>query len=378
MLQTEFVRSLNSNYERFLLDKKPEENKYQYCILGRGGIKGLLPCSLRYINGLAYLYYDITSKQSVMQLYSARCITREWIKDFLWSLKQIRQELERFLLEDCNILWRPEQIFQELESNMFSYVYVPYYEEENDFIRLIEFWVEHIDYEDEILVEYIYKIYEQFELIGNAYLQEQIFEDAKVLDTAYKEPAEKTVESSELQGSEEEPVETPREVSLEQSSLSDQEQKKGFFHLLEGKKRKNKENREQYSEHMQQMMNGYSVAEEIVYGEECGKTIYIEEIPEEKEKIHRLYTTDEKILAQLDKPVFSIGKKRGEADLILEDLSVSRIHCRIIREGEDVYLEDMNSTNGTFKNGLRMLPYEKRKLEEEDEIKIGKQTLVYR
>ena len=38
----------------------------------------------------------------------------------------------------------------------------------------------------------------------------------------------------------------------------------------------------------------------------------------------------------------------------------------------------MNSTNGTFKNGLRMQPYEKKKLEEEDEIKIGRTVMIYR
>ena len=43
MLQTEFVRNLNCNYERILLDVNPEEKRYQYCILSRGGIKGLLP-----------------------------------------------------------------------------------------------------------------------------------------------------------------------------------------------------------------------------------------------------------------------------------------------------------------------------------------------
>ena len=38
----------------------------------------------------------------------------------------------------------------------------------------------------------------------------------------------------------------------------------------------------------------------------------------------------------------------------------------------------MNSTNGTLKNGLRLQPYEKRKLEEGDEITFGKRILIYR
>lgn len=35
MLQTEFIRSMNANYERVLLDNQPEEKRYQYCILSR-------------------------------------------------------------------------------------------------------------------------------------------------------------------------------------------------------------------------------------------------------------------------------------------------------------------------------------------------------
>ena len=69
MLNVEYVRSLNCNYERILLDKLPEEKRYQYSILGRCQLKGLLPCNLRYIDGQAYLYYDISSRQNVALLY---------------------------------------------------------------------------------------------------------------------------------------------------------------------------------------------------------------------------------------------------------------------------------------------------------------------
>ena len=181
MLNTEYVRNLNCNYERILLDKKPEEKRYQFCILNRGGIKGLLPCSLRYINGVAYLYYDISSKQNVAQLYGNKSVSRTWVVDFLWSM-QVRQELERFLLDSKNIIWRPEQIFQDLESNVFSFLYVPYYEGDSGYLKLMEFLIDHIDYEDEVLVECVYSMYEQLERNGEVYLQAQIYEDAKRLE----------------------------------------------------------------------------------------------------------------------------------------------------------------------------------------------------
>lgn len=126
-------------------------------------------------------------------------------------------------------------------------------------------------------------------------------------------------------------------------------------------------------------MESMAVAEEVDYSaEDYGRTVYIEEPKEAKEVIRRLYSREGKILAQLGTEAFIIGKRREEADMVLEDLSISRMHARITREGDEYYLEDMNSTNGTFKNGLRLQPYEKRKLQEEDEITLGKIELIFR
>ena len=75
---------------------------------------------------------------------------------------------------------------------------------------------------------------------------------------------------------------------------------------------------------------------------------------------------------------FVIGKKKEDVSLAINDYSVSRIHARITEEDGNYYIEDLNSTNGTYKNGLRLQPYEKRKLEKEDELKFGKTEYLYR
>lgn len=380
MLQTEFVRSLHCNYERFLLDKMPEEKRYQYCIMNRGGIKGLLPCNLRYINGLAYLYYEITSKQSVSQLYHGRCITREWLKDFIWSVEQLQQELGRFLLDGKNVLWYPEQVFQDLESNIFSYIYIPYYDGEGSFLKLLEYLVEHIDYEDEELVECVYKMYEQYEKNGDVYLQSQIFKDAALQkqggeQNAITSPEKDNVETTVSGKSEDMPQLGMLPDKIENSELI--EEKKGIISLLKGKKKSNKDKRKQYELNKQLEMEGYMVAEEVNY-EEYGRTIYIEEQKEPQPIRRGLYTADGTRLFVLDKNLLTIGKKKGEVDCVLEDMSVSRMHARIMKEQETYYIEDLNATNGTFKNGLRMQPYEKRKLEEGDEIRLGKVIFTFK
>lgn len=382
MLQTEYVRNLHCNYERILLDQKPEETKYQYCILNRGGIKGLLSCSLRYINGLAYLYYDISSKQNIVQLFEKRTIAREWLRDFLWSYRQIQQELDRFLLDEHNVIWFPEQVFLDLDNHTFSFMYIPYYRQENGFGKLVEFWVEHIDYGDEALVEFVYRVYDQLEKSGDTYLQGQIFEDARLLDQSVTEKQGSTGTSAVF------PPETEaRQPDTEQEqALAAKEEKKRLFGIFDGKRRKNKEVRDNYRLEMQEAMAGYAVAEEYAY--ECredgsqetdyGRTVYIEEKADPSEPDHRLYSTEGKLLASIDKEALSIGKKKEEVELVLDDMSVSRMHARIVRQGKEVYLEDLNSTNGTFKNGLRLEPYEKRRLEAEDEIKCGNVTIIFR
>ena len=105
-------------------------------MISRGGIKGLLPCSLRYIDGEAYLYYDITSRQNIAQLFEKKPITRQWIMDFLWSMRRVRQEMSRFLLEESNIVWFPQHVYQDLEKKEFYFIYVPYCTENTGFDEL--------------------------------------------------------------------------------------------------------------------------------------------------------------------------------------------------------------------------------------------------
>lgn len=364
-MKTEFLRSLNCNYKRILLEEKPEERKYQYCILNRGGIKGLLSCSLRYIDGDAYLYYDITSRQNIRQIFERKPIPREWVCAFLKSFQKQRQELDRFLLDMNHILWYPEEVFQELDAYEFSFLYVPYYEGDNGFKALLDFWVERIDYNDEELVECVYHIFEQYDHNGEAYLQELIFQDAEKLE----QPVQKERKAVVF---EEDPV-PPEQIDQEDAS----DQKKSIFGLFDSRKRKTKEKRDLYRSEMRERMEGYAVAEPPLFEEKYGRTLYIEEGFSPEKDALKLCTAEGKQLKILGEEAIIIGKKKDEADIVVEDASISRLHAKIFCENKMYFLEDLNSTNGTFKNGLRLKPYESRQLEPGDEIKLGRIILLF-
>ena len=399
MLKTDYVRNLNCNYERILLEEIPEENRYQYCIVTRGGIKGLLSCSLRYINDQAFLYYDISSTQSLAQLFAKKSMGRKTVRELLWWMRRMRQELGRFLLEDKNMLWHPEHVFMDLEKEDFFFVYVPYLEAENGMENMFDFLAEHIDYEDDLLVETVYKLHERYKELGEVYLEEKIYEDCEVLEGEFEE---NRGEAGREELAERSVTADANVAAMEMEAVAsafeeEKENRRGIRYFFDGRKRRQKEEREEEEGFWKRTMPVYAVSEEAVYrdgrktaaeggaveglaegmAEEYGRTVYIEEIPAEK-KAEGLYGEDGKVICVLDKQTVILGKKKEEADCVVDHGSVSRMHARITREKDCFYLEDLNSTNGTWKNGIRLQPYEKRKIEKEDEIRLGKVVLFYR
>ena len=56
----------------------------------------------------------------------------------------------------------------------------------------------------------------------------------------------------------------------------------------------------------------------------------------------------------LDGDMIRIGRD-ADNDIVLDDEEVSAEHCQIVRDGDDLILEDLGSTNGTFANGGRVV-----------------------
>ena len=387
MIRSEYVRNLNRNFERIGLENEADCKRYQYCILFRGGIKYLLSCSCKQIDGCSYLYYDISSSQNIKQLFGEKSISRGWMKEFLWSIRRLRQELNRFLLDDRNILWSPEHIYQDLEKNDFRFLYIPYCvesrETEDTFEKLLEFWVDRVDYEDAPLVEFVYHVYEQFAAVGACYLEKQIFEDFnKIPEQSMAAEIKEDQNDAKAEGQEK--VGRQIERSPENTMIQTDIEKRGIRALF-GRNWRKQDDRDGYREELRQEIAGYVVCEETADGErtivkdvlaeEFGKTIYIEE---KEGAVPGLYTEKGELVTLLDKFPFLIGKRKEDVDYALADYSASRVHARFAEEKDGIYLEDLNSTNGTFKNGLRMQPYEKRKLESEDTLRFGKSVFIYR
>jgi len=70
-----------------------------------------------------------------------------------------------------------------------------------------------------------------------------------------------------------------------------------------------------------------------------------------------------------------IGRDKDN-DIRPSDPTVSRKHARITFDGVDFYVEDVGSANGTTVSGQRILPGDRRRLEEGTEIGFGANTYL--
>ena len=68
---------------------------------------------------------------------------------------------------------------------------------------------------------------------------------------------------------------------------------------------------------------------------------------------------------------FVFGRDGDLVDAVLSHRSVSRRHARVTRHGDGLYVEDLNSTNGTHVNGRRLEPFVPRPIERGDAVALG-------
>ena len=76
---------------------------------------------------------------------------------------------------------------------------------------------------------------------------------------------------------------------------------------------------------------------------------------------------------QITKDKTTLGR-RPYNDIVIDNLAVSGEHAVLQMTGQDVFIEDLNSTNGTYINGKAI---KKQQLSHNDTVEIGKYKIKY-
>ncbi len=119
---------------------------------------------------------------------------------------------------------------------------------------------------------------------------------------------------------------------------------------------------------------GDGEATTLLVEEEEG-TVLLNEDQEENQPILYRVSTEEKI--RIQKSVFRIGTKRGDADYSVDNnQAVSRNHAEVIRREERCFIRDLDSMNKTYINGRMIPPRLETEIYDGDSLKLADEEFI--
>lgn len=507
-MNVSYKRDMTHNYLVPEVTDKIFEDDYRIHMLMENHIQGLLPCSLRRINCQSRFFYDITSRQSMEQVYGKIRMRADDIRLLLRGLHRALCEIKKYLLDMDRIVLEPQMIYMDIESKEPFFCYLPCYEKDiiQSFRELSMYLLERLDHSDQQAVLLGYEIYRRAKEDNDSL--EKILQDAgtpvqtremdgaktsfeaerSVRRNAQREPV---YEKPKLWNEEEmyqsqanrQPEEAYQNPTLWQPGEAYQEEKPKkrkklqkkkdlqqagkektaasgrlflivcfgvaiallamaawFWKLtatqtggvafllaailaygctLDEKKKKNADGAKDAQ--MERVLEDFTEETDAEAYEEPEKMSLWEREPVQREEERRrtmvsrpqpMYVGErirynapaheknrlgdtgvlfenadrdfqlilvsknpmQKDSIVLEKDSYVVGKLQGQADIVLKHPSVSRVHAKIDRLGNEYYLCDLNSTNGTFLNGRRLMVNESVKLTHSDEIAFAREA----
>lgn len=425
MLKTDFVNDLRKNY--MVAGYEMPEEGFALRMLTENISESFLPLEMRRLDGQKLLYYDISGMQNMEIMYGEKLLERTAFQQLMWNLHEAIEQSRELFLPGDGICLEPAMMFWDMEKQRWKFVYLPErgeqeageIQEERE--HLAEFLVEKIDYEDKELTETVYRFYEEI-CAGRIYPESFLIREGRTIEEqTIKEQIIKETETAENTGNRQGKEDRNK---IENTVWGEESGEKRLTFLLivlllltagvtfsmrgYGRhvvigggavsiiltgmllyryiKRQNGREEAAADEPEGGPAGKYLFLEEMEFepiseeGEEREyneKTVYIDM---EEEKVKKLYGMGKfhKQKISLEQLPCTIGKDSALANLIISDSSVSRMHARFFREDEKLWMQDLNSTNGTYHNGIRLKPNEKVPLEAEDEVGFGRVQFVYR
>lgn len=159
-MEVSYRRDLNHNY-MILENEKITGKEYPIRMMEQNHIPELLPLQLRKMDGKIFLYYEITSRQPLVQLYDTISMKSRDIERLLAGIRNGIEHAHQFLLSSEDFLFEPEFIYMNLGTGQVQLCCVPLLErkEKNSFLTLAEFILKKLDHGDRRAVDLGYELF---------------------------------------------------------------------------------------------------------------------------------------------------------------------------------------------------------------------------
>ncbi len=397
-------------------EEKVDTKAYPVRMILGNVIPGLLPCRLQKADGSILLYYDITARQQLPDVYQK--LTFSGLRGIYQELLRIFEQMKMYLLDMDQLLLEPEYVYMDKHEGTMYLCYLPGHKKpvQEQLRYFTEYLLPRMDHQDARGVRLGYSIYRL--LVDEGFQMEAV---RKILHKEEKSPeqlADTKVQNGDERGESEEKESIGPESSREGRKALQKKpwvkdgallliglllfgcsvafRQMGYFTYIslpvmlavlfcivlgtglllwssQEKNRKSSVEEEDKEKGVQDVMWKATEPSETM----C------QEMPEEAdiEETVILYRAAEygspALVSEeagqapsiiLDQEMLVIGKMDGVSDILLDRPSISRIHAKIQRKEDGYWIADLNSKNGTFINGRKLEKEEEYLLCPEDQI----------
>lgn len=155
-------KNIHNNY-LVLKGESEETEHYSIKMILERVVPNILCLEIQRLNNGADYYYDITGLHSIKEYLGKKLLNEDLVKNLLSSVLNQLEIAKEFLLEENDFLFTIESIFVEPLSQKIFFCYKNNYNKDvkKQIQGLIEFFLEHVDYEDKKAVLLVYGLYKK-------------------------------------------------------------------------------------------------------------------------------------------------------------------------------------------------------------------------
>ena len=126
MLIPEYKRDMNQNYLILPLPPDTDTEAYPIRMLLTHSVPGLLKCTLQTVDESARLYYDITSRCSLEELYESRQLHYEDLQLIFGGFISAVEGLSEYLMNSSTLVLEPAYIYADAGKRSLSFCWRMY------------------------------------------------------------------------------------------------------------------------------------------------------------------------------------------------------------------------------------------------------------
>ena len=361
MINREIVYKRDINNSYMIIPAMPEES-YDEKLLLKRNIGNLLPMEKCYVASAGQYWYDITGKQALDAYCRINSIGKEFFENLILKLCQMVELLEWNLIDINCLVLDPELVFLNVYEEDVFFVAYPFHKGDlaTELQQLMEFLLTKLNHKDTIAVGWAYKLYEMTltEGMSIAALKRVILEERT------------------------QSIEVPEEVKCCEKMIVAENNIRE-----ENWEEKILEKIRQWKSYLWDMVKNYlPYDKDKKEREELPTVVYPEEEDEEEsvtihpticiasaKKTSRVLQCDRQGIFPnftLEQGAYIIGKS-AKVQFQIDKDTISQFHARIEYQGDAYFIEDLNSTNGTYVNEQPLSYKSRKQLQGGDSIRFG-------